>query len=55
VDFLRLPASASTKYLMGYLPFVLLQWRGRCCGWRHSASASSHPQASCATPATQVI
>ena len=24
VDFLRLPASASAKYLMGYLPFVLL-------------------------------
>jgi len=24
VDFFRLPASASAKYLMGYLPFVLL-------------------------------
>jgi hypothetical protein len=28
VDFLRLPASASTKYLMGYLPFVLLAVAG---------------------------
>jgi hypothetical protein len=27
-DFLRLPASASTKYLMGYLPFVLLAVAG---------------------------
>jgi len=28
VDFLRLPASASAKYLMGYLPFVLLAVAG---------------------------
>lgn len=28
VDFVRLPASASAKYLMGYLPFVLLSVGG---------------------------
>jgi hypothetical protein len=28
VDFLRLPASGSAKYLMGYLPFVLLAVAG---------------------------
>jgi hypothetical protein len=28
VDFVRLPASASAKYLMGYLPFVLLSVAG---------------------------
>ena len=28
VDFLRLPASASAKYLLGYLPFVLLAVAG---------------------------
>jgi hypothetical protein len=52
VDFLRLPASGSAKYLAGYCRSCFFQCGDLCCALRRSANASSHPQASSDTGAT---